>query len=111
LLVFLDIVQRVQKWLRLRQSGDSNDQHLKQDIKSNVEDLKDQQKSKTRRWNQAGHEDFEESNLTESSRGLDRVRASDLLASNHTTEKQTLAQRTGASDHASLKYVSFLNKM
>jgi hypothetical protein len=111
LLVFLDIVQRVQKWLRLRQSGDPNDQHLKQDIRSNVEDLKDQQKSKTRRWNQAGDEDFEESNLTESSRGSDRVRASDLLASNRTTEKQTLAQCPGASDHASLNYVSFLNKM
>ena len=41
--VFLDIVQRVQKWLGLRQSGDPDDQHLKQDIRSIGEDLKDKQ--------------------------------------------------------------------
>ena len=43
MLVSSVIVQRVQKWLGLRQSGDPDDQHLKQDIRSIGEDLKDKQ--------------------------------------------------------------------
>ena len=37
LVVFLDIVQRMQSGLGLKKSGDPSDQPLKQDIRSNVE--------------------------------------------------------------------------
>ena len=36
----------VQKWLGLRQRCDPDDQHLKQDIRINIEDLQDMHKSK-----------------------------------------------------------------
>jgi hypothetical protein len=56
--VFLDIVQRVQKWLGFRQSGDPNDRHLKQDIRRIVEDLQDHARVQGTRWNQAGREEI-----------------------------------------------------
>jgi len=45
LLVVLDIVQRMQSGLGLRQSGDPDDQHLKQVIRSSNEDLQSTCKS------------------------------------------------------------------
>jgi len=47
----------MQGGLRLRQSDDSNYQHLNQDIKRHVEDPEDMLKVQDTRWNQARHEE------------------------------------------------------
>ena len=47
MLVFVDIVQRMQSGLGRRRCDDPNDQDLKQDLRRCVEDLQRQAKSKT----------------------------------------------------------------
>jgi hypothetical protein len=68
--VFLDIVQRVPRWLGLRQSGDLDDQHVKQDIRRIVEDLQDHVRVQGTRWNQTRREDHEETSQERELQGV-----------------------------------------
>ena len=64
MLVYKEESKWVQSGLGLRQHGVQHDRHLKQDIRSYVEDLQVMQGVKDTRWNQDGKNDAKKTSET-----------------------------------------------